>query len=245
MVFTDCYWELDNIGKRTCEINYEENEMFAKDEFIEKTRGYEYIVVKVPMCCPSINTSLAHLGFTMMEAQINISKHYKQFNFEDRLIKLLYPNVEEQIISTEYDFQGIIDRITTNMFSTDRIYLDTHFNHDISRKRYTNWMRTEFNKKSSIFKKIIYKGEEVGFCMNREENGVIHGLLGGVYELNQSEGLGLLTACSGFLTAHRNNVPFKKVLTAISSNNVPMMQIYNYLQFKVDKMTYVFVKHNK
>lgn len=244
MFFVDCNWELANIGKRTCEINYEENDTFDINELVEKTRSYEYIVVKVPMCLPAINIGLAHLGFSMIETQINISKNYKQFNFDDRLIKILYPYVEEQIITTDEDFQGIINRITTDMFSTDRIYLDPHFDYDLSRKRYTNWMRTEFDMKSSTFKKILYKGEEVGFGMLREKDGVIHGLLGGVYESNQTEGLGLLTACSGFLTAHKNNTPFKKVLTAISSNNVPMMQLYNYLQFKVSKMTYIFVKHN-
>lgn len=243
MVFVDCYWELENIGKRTCEISYEEGETFDEVDFLNKTQGFEYIVVKVPMSQLSINLGLAKLGFVMMETQINISKNYQQFNFEDRLIRILYPHVEEQIVTSDSDFNRILSKITPNMFSTDRIYLDTYFNNDISRKRYTNWMKTEYQNKTSVFKKIIYKGEDVGFGMLREENGIIHGLLGGVYELKQSEGIGILTACSGFLTAHKNNTPFKKVVTAISSNNIPMLQIYNYLQFKIDRMTYVFVKH--
>lgn len=243
MVFVDCYWELENIGKRTCEISYEEGETFDEVDFLNKTQGFEYIVVKVPMSQLSINLGLAKLGFVMMETQINISKNYQQFNFEDRLIRILYPHVEEQIVTSGSDFNRILSKITPNMFSTDRIYLDSYFNNDISRKRYTNWMKTEFQNKTSIFKKIIYNGEDVGFGMLREKNGIIHGLLGGVYELKQSEGIGFLTACSGFLTAHKNNTPFKKVVTAISSNNIAMLQIYNYLQFKVDKMTYVFVKH--
>lgn len=243
MKLVDCIWEIENIGKRTCEIVYENRDVFDASILNNSIENFEYVVVKVPMNHPKINVGLSEMGFVMIETQLSISKRFLEFNFEDRLIKHLYPHVSDQVVSTKEGLDEIIDKMTPDMFSTDRIYLDSHFSHDSSCKRYANWMKTEFYNKSGIIKKIFIDDKEIGFGMTREKGGVTYGLLGGIYESEQSEGYGLLTACSGFITAKKNNCPFKKVFTAISSNNVPMLQIYNYLNFKIDNMTYVFVKH--
>lgn len=244
MEFINCNWEIENIGKRTCEISYNDKDVFDKLVLLDRIQDYEYVVVKIPMNRSEMNLGLSDLGFAMIETQLYISKSYKEFDFEDRLVKHLYPYVSDQLVSTEEDLDEIIGKITPDMFSTDRIYLDSHFSHDSSCNRYANWMKTEFNNESAIIKKIFFDGNEIGFGMTREQKGVLYGLLGGIYESEQSEGYGLLTACYGFITAKKNNSPFKKVFTAISSNNVPMVQIYNYLNFKIDNMKYVFVKHN-
>ena len=244
MEFVDCIWELDNLGKRTCEISYNDKDVFNIDDLFNKIKSYEYVVVKVPMNMPYINARLSELGFILIETQLSISKKYKDFNFDDRLIKCLYPRVSEKIVSSEEDLCFILDRISSNMFSTDRIYLDPNFGQDCSMRRYKNWLRTEFHNNTSIIKSIVYDGNEIGFGMHREKDGITYGLLGGIYENSQSEGFGMLTACFGFLTSKKFGKPFKKTLTAISSNNVPMVQIYNYLNFKIDNMKYVFVKHN-
>ena len=130
------------------------------------------------------------------------------------------------------------------MFTTDRIYLDPYFPKDSSRNRYVNWMLSEFEKGTSIITEFSYDNQNVGFTMYREtEPGIRYGSLGGVYEEFQSMGLGVATAAIGLITAHKTNKPFRKVHTAISTNNIPMMQIYNYLNYKIDSMTYVYVKH--
>jgi hypothetical protein len=244
MKFVDCIWEIENIGRRTCEITYDENETFEKELFVSKTRDFEYVVVKVPMNRPDLNIGMTEMGFTLIETQFDISKRFIDFNFEDRLVKRIYPHVTEQRIVSKEEFDNIMEKMTPNMFSTDRIYLDPHFDPECSYRRYANWMKKEFQNQTSLFTKIFYDEVDVGFGMFREIEGNIYGLLGGIYETVQSEGYGLLTSCIEFIIYHKNKQSFKKLFTAISSNNVPMVQIYNYLQFKVDKMTYVFVKHN-
>lgn len=244
MRFTDCFWELANLGKRTCEICFEDRDIFDKDYLLEVSSGYDYVVVKVPMNKPLFNIGLCDLGFSMIETQINISKKYEDFDFEDRLVKYMIKHVDQTIVDSKKDVEDILDRISPNMFSTDRVYLDPLFDRDSSRKRYSNWIRTEFLNQTAIITKNIYDGKEVGFGMHRDYNGVHMGLLGGVYESEQSEGLGLLTGCVGFLVGKKYYRPFKQLKTSISSNNVPMVEIYNYLNFKVDNMVYVFVKHN-
>ena len=243
MKFIDCVWELENLGCRVCEISIEADDIFDERAIISKTNSFDYVVIKVGMNHPDFNFGLSRLGFSMVETQLSLSKRYKDFNFEDRLVKRFLPHVDEKIVISSEDLSRIINRITPDMFSTDRIYLDPKFDKNSSMIRYTNWIRTEYQRKTSIVKEILYDGVAIGFGMQREKDGVVSGLLGGIYEGEQSEGYGLLTACSGFLTSKNNNNPFIKVYTAISSNNYPMLQIYNYLNFKIDNLTYVFVKH--
>ena len=244
MKLTDCVWELENLGRRVCEIIVEADDIFDENEIIEKTKAFDYVVIKVGMACPAFNFGLTQLGFTMVETQLNISKKFKDFNFEDRLVKRLLPHVDIKIVTSYKDLDGIINRITPDMFSTDRIYLDPRFEKSSSMIRYSNWIRTEFQRNTSIIKEILYDGVAIGFDMQRENNGIVSGLLGGIYEGEQAAGYGLLTASSRFLSAKTKESPFVKMRTSISSNNIPMLQIYNYLHFIIDNMTYVFVKHN-
>lgn len=244
MKFVDCVWELDNLGKRACEVSLEEDDVFDKTMIFEKTKLFDYVVVKVNMNRPDFNFGLSKMGFTMIETQLNLSKKFKDFDFEDRLVKRLIPYVDEKVVKSQDELDAILQKMTPSMFSTDRIYLDPHFDEHSSMNRYSNWLRNEYKNSTSVIKEFIFEGKPIGFGMHREKEGMLSGLLGGIYEGQQSEGYGLLTACFEFLVAKKYNRPFVKIQTAISSNNFPMLQIYNYLRFKIDNMTYVFVKHN-
>ena len=246
MKIVDCFWELKNLGCRVVEINIEKDDISSKNVILESINDYDYAVIKVPMNKIDFNIGLSELGFMTVETQMNISKSYKSFDFDDRLVRQVYPHLFERVIETKEELMNIVSRITSDMFTTDRIYLDPYFPKDSSRNRYVNWMLSEFEKGTSIITEFSYDGQNVGFTMYREtESGIRYGILGGVYEEFQSMGLGVATASIGLITAHKKNKPFKKIYTAISSNNIPMMQIYNYLNYKIESMTYVYVKHLK
>lgn len=241
----DCYWEIDNLGKKTVEIELESADVVSSDIIENLSSGYEYIVIKVPVNRVDINYILSKTGFTMIESQLTIFKNYKDFNFEDKFVSFIYDDVDFKEIETEKDFNKIINSITPNMFTTDRVYLDPQFGPEISSHRYKNWLTSSFNKRENKFYEYLYKGNRVGFTMYREELNAWKGLLGGVYEKYQNEGLGVLTASSFFLYAKKRNIKMKRLIGAISSNNLPMVSIYNYLDFKLLSNNYVFVKHKK
>ena len=246
MKVIDCYWEFDNFGEKVAEVVVENHDVFDRTEFQNINSNYQYVVVKVPMNMLSFNFGLTEMGYTMIETQINISKRYKDFNFEDRLVKNVFPHVSTTRISTREELEDIISKITPDMFSTDRIYLDPYFSHEVSSKRYINWMRTDFDKGKAIIVKTFYDDINVGFSFTHiDDDGTKHGLLGGIYEEYQDMGLGIMTAGLAFIMAKKNHSEFKVLRTAISSNNPHVWQFYNYLGFKIDKMSYVFVKHNK
>lgn len=243
MEITNCIWEIDNLGEKTCEVCIRPSDIFDEEKIKECTKSFKYVVIKVPMNCPSFNFGLTKMGFVMVETQLHLSKKYVEFKFDDRLIRHLLKGVEEKIITSNEELEMMLGHITPNMFSTDRIYIDSYFGSRISLKRYSNWIRSEFLKKTAIIKIMLYEGVEVGFCMHRENDGELIGLLGGVYEDKQTAGYGILTSCFEFLMAKKNGLSPKKLSTTISSNNIPMLQIYNYLQFKIDSMSYVYIKH--
>ena len=68
-------------------------------------------------------------------------------------------------------------------------------------------------------------------------------LLGGIYERYQNNGIGILTACGPILFSKSHDLNPYQEITSVSSNNFPVLQFYNYLDFTISKMSYVLVKH--
>ena len=243
MDIVNCFWEERNLGVKTVEISISPKDFFNEEDIVKIEDEYEYVVIKVPMNHPKYNFGLTKLGYTLIETQLGISKTYKTFDFNDRFIKRLITQISESVIDSEEDLEEILSKITPDMFTTDRIYLDDHFSSDSSCNRYKNWMRTEFQVNTGIIKKMYYKDINVGFTLSREKDGVIKALLGGIFKDYQSLGLGILTPAFHFITANNSNKPFEKMVTSISSNNFPVIELYNYLGFKLYQMTYVYIKH--
>ena len=77
----------------------------------------------------------------------------------------------------------------------------------------------------------------------RMEGDTIELLLNGLYKPYQGKGLGLITPASPMMFVKKNSLQIAKEITNISSNNIPVVKLYNRLQFQLLSQTYVFVKH--
>lgn len=243
MNVTNCTWEIDNIGVNTAEISIDSIDNFNVNELLNLEESYKYIVVKTSVNQFELSSLLSNYGYHYIESQFYISKKFKSFNCEDRLIKPLFSLVSFEKIKSKDILEDTLLKITPGMFSTDRIAIDPYFGMEKSRNRYVNWMRTEFEKKEAAFIKFIYDKKEVGVGVYKIKDNILKGLIGGVFEIYQDEGLGILTPSAPFLSALKGGDQFKKMVTCISSNNMPVIQFYNYLGFKMDGIKYVFVKH--
>lgn len=243
MQTVDCPWEIANIGKRTLQFNYSFKDSYNTQEVRECLEGYKYVVAKVPCGNMNVFLGLQQDGFTVMETQMSLSKKIKDFNTNDRLLIPFRNRISYNLISSEDGLKEVLSRMTSGMFSTDRIYLDPYFGPEVGLHRYRNWVKSEFSRGSILFEFSV-DGNAVGFGLRRMEGDTSYGLLGGVYEQYQREGYGILTAANNclFSTAMGFN-DIKQCKTAISSNNKPMLDFYNYLQFKIYKIEYVLVKH--
>lgn len=243
MQVQDCPWEIENIGKKTVQLNYALKDIYNSEEVNGAIAGYQYVVAKVPCGNISCLLGLQNDGFRVMETQLSVSMKMKDFPFDDSLLNLFLPRLSYEVVKDENGLQRVLDRMTPNMFSTDRIYLDPKFGPEVGLNRYRNWTRTEFQHGASL-SELKIDNESLGFCLLKMNGSTLHSLLVGVYEEYQGKGFGLLTPASSCLFPKMmgyNNI--KKCKTAISSNNKPVVAVYNYLNFKIDDMEYVIVKH--
>lgn len=244
MKIIDCYWEKENLNKNVVEINIDTNDEFDQDLLEDSTKDYDYACIKVPVGKTDFNFGLTNMGYVMIECQYKISKLYRNFNPDDRLIKQLIPQIQFKKITSGEGFKVLTDKMTLGMFSTDRIALDPHFGLKDSFKRYKNWTTSEFKNQTSEFLLTCLNEEPIGYCMYKKENDAVDGLLGGLFEEYQDSGYGLITPLQLFMYAYKDDeFCFKKMKTSISSNNTPVVELYNYLNFKLTDTTYVFVKH--
>lgn len=242
MQIQDCPWEIENIGKRTVQLNYTKEDIYDSEKIRKAVEGYQYLVAKVPTGNISCLLGLQSDGFKMIETQLSLSKRIKDFNFNDHLVRLVSKDLSYEIIENEKGLNRVLQAMTPNMFSTDRIYLDPKFGPETGLHRYRNWTKTEFHR-GSILAEWKVGEKHIGFSLRRIKDRVSYGLLGGVYEKYQDEGYGMLTAAGNCLFPKLMGYDMKISRTAISSNNMPVLNFYNYLQFKIDKMEYVLIKH--
>lgn len=240
MKVIDCSWELTNISKRTIEIIIEHDDVFDPDSLYDSIYGYEYAVIKVPMNLSSFNLGISAMGFACIETQLSVRKNISDF---DTSTEILYDDIDFEIVTTTEALWSIISNITTGMFSTDRIAIDPQFGPELSCLRYRNWIQAEFAHQNTILAKVLYKKEHVGFMLLKIADSNLKLLLNGIYKPYQRKGIGLLTPASPLLYVKKNGLNYREVSTHISSNNVPVVKLYNRLNFIIDHQTYVFIKH--
>ena len=243
MKVVDCIWELKNLDKKTVEISVGKEDIFSRDIIEQSISNYEYAVVKVPMDMPSFNIGLSNMGFVCIETQMNVGINLHDFDFSK--VEHLYSDTSYELINNDNDFTSVVSNLRPGMFSTDRISLDPQFGEDIACRRYINWLTFEYESKRSQLIKVIYKNEHIGFMLIKTDGDTIDLILNGLYKQYQGKGLGILTPASPMMYVKKNSLNITKEVTSISSNNIPVVKLYNRLNFQLLQQTYVFVKHNK
>ena len=241
MKIVDCIWELKNLDKKTVEISVGKEDVFSRDIILQSISNYEYAVVKVPMDMPTFNIGLSEMGFVCIETQMNVGINLHDFDFSK--VAHLYSDTSYELINNDNDFTSVVYNLLPGMFSTDRISLDPQFGEDIACRRYINWLTSEYESKRSQLIKVINKNEHIGFMLIKTDGDTIDLILNGLYKQYQGKGLGILTPASPMMYVKKNSLNITKEVTSISSNNIPVVKLYNRLNFQLLKHTYVFVKH--
>lgn len=246
MKVVDAVWEKRNLGVNTLEITLEkmdeENaEPFLKEEIenvIEEKKA-EYVVIKFDTNLHKFLSFMTLLNFSISEIQffssgllkdaVNIS-NVKKFNNASFICKK--DNSREM-------FDLIMSSVKNGVFDTDRIALDRKFGIDISNNRYANWMNDLFSDEKKDLRTVFFGDEFVGFLLGKSREKTFNALLGGV--LPEYKGLyGFYTYATCFKSLAED---YKRLEVAYSSNNLPIVRLYQSFQFPIVKMQYVFVKH--
>lgn len=240
MRIIDCPWELANLNCRVAEISVSAEEVIDPAAIRDLESKYDYLVLKIQAGKMTNNIIASELGFALAETQMALIKAKRDWNFEaDQLTKRLLKQLSVERIETEKDFEELMSSITEDMYSTDRIYLDPEFGPKYSMRRYKNWTRTEWERGALLYKHF-FRGRYVGYSLCKKQGDELVCLLAGCFEQYQKTGIGLWIPLVPELLP---NVEYTKYTTHVSTNNIPVWQMYNHQKYAVGGFNYVFVKH--
>lgn len=240
MNITECPWELDNLGCRVAEISLTQDDEIDHNVLTSIENQNDYVVIKVESGKQNINIVLAQYGYVLAETQLTLQKNRLDWQKStDDQTQILLRQMRVERIVTQEDFDELMDLISENMFSTDRIYLDPKFGPSYSVRRYKNWIKTEWGKGSLLYKHY-FRDAYVGFSLSKLCGDSLSCLLAGCFEKYQKTGIGFWIPMIPLLYSDIN---YKNYSTHISTNNYPVWQMYNRHQYQVTKFEYVFVKH--
>ena len=240
MQISECPWELANLDCRVAEVHAQYDEHIDERALLELELEHDYVVVKIEAGSMQNQMILSKCDYSLAETQLSIQKAKKDWKWnQDPFANKMMPLLSAERIETEEKFAELMSKISSQMFTTDRIYLDPKFGADYSVRRYKNWIRTEWERGSLVYKHL-FRGKYVGFSLCRLVGDELKCLLAGVFEEYQNIGLGFWVPLIPEIIA---TVPYKSYTTQISSNNIAVYRLYNWQQFQICKFEYVFVKH--
>jgi hypothetical protein len=107
--------------------------------------------------------------------------------------------------------------------------------------RYYNWTRDALEKGAEMAIGY-YKDEPVAFGINGcVKDKLYDGLLGGVFSEASNKGLGFLSIYANLESIHEQGGI--KLVTKISSNNVPILRLHMQYNYEIRDMNYILIKH--
>ena len=240
MKIVDCPWELENLGCRVAEISTIEDEVIDPSKLVDIESKYDYIVVKIPQLDFSNSKVLSQNGYSFIESQISVEKKIKDVDVTtNKAVAAYYKRFRSERITEEKDLSVLLDNITSEMFHTDRIFIDPEFGPKYSERRYKNWIKTEF-KKGALVYNHYYRETNIGFSLCKIENNIAHGLLAGVFEKYQNSGMGLFL---GFYPILYTQYGADLFVGKSSSNNMHILRIYQRFLYDLVNIEYVYIKH--
>jgi len=244
MKIVDCPWELVNLDCRVAEISLEKNDNVVEvASMLEEVESkYDYIVVKTPTGIVPFLQLMCKRQYMFIETQITFYKSIEDLNIDNnKSAQLYYKNSFAKRVENEEELNTLLDNMTPNMFSTDRVFLDPAFGAKYSLRRYQNWIVSEYNR-GSIVMLHYFRNKFVGFSLGRVKDGIHFGLLAGVFEKYQNVGMGLFLP---LLPLYYQNYGVKEYIGKISTNNTRVVNIHDAYNYHFTDMEYVFVKHEK
>ena len=239
-------WENRNLGRDAYEITLDRKDLKDFDAVLKEIHAQDfagaYVVVKMPVGDLKALHALEDDGFRFMETQFHIERRLENYAPPEML--KLYQNdlIREEIPKIRSEWEKIVNLITSDMFTTDRIYLDPYLKQEMSSIRYKNWiMDLVDDAKAHLF--VFKKGNNIiGYSADilDIDRRSVYGLLGGVFSSYQDKGLGLLLWDTSIQSSIKSGM--KKMETAISSNNNAVLRLYMLFGYIIKKQTYVLRK---
>ena len=238
MKIVEAVWEKRNLGVSCYELTFESSDsLYSLEEALNRYSA-QYVVLKIPAAAvPQMQIAHKH-GFMFMESLLRLRHPCKDIIISDMQRRIL--NAVSYAEMNDHDFLILEDELSSGIFQTDRIALDPAFSQELGNKRYIGWIKDAMRNGAQVYK-ITYKDDAIGFfALSDDGVGCITTFLGGLYNgVNGSLGTSLVY-CPMVEIQKR----CARMITAISTNNVPILRLYTMFGFYCQDLHHVFVKHS-
>lgn len=238
-------WENRNFGCDAYEIQIERKDFNNFPEIIRELKRQDfsgaYVTVKMPVGHLDVLHALEDEGFRFMETQYHLKKDLSDYKTPEMLKPYVGQLERVEVEKTKEKWQEIVDMVTPEMFTTDRIYLDPLLPYGTSCTRYKNWMLDLVERPNSRLFIVKDREDVIAYSLELwdEDKKIIDALLGGIFEKYQKEGYGFSVWDNGLCYDKRF---VDSVETDISSNNQSVLDVYMFFGYKLTKQTYVLRK---
>lgn len=238
----DAFWEKRNLGISIYEVTIEERANVEELDSIDKLNG-DLIFVKINSNNTDVIERISQKKFTYTENQFSIQKKIKNHIVSDLHLTTL-KFLESHPISNLSEAEIIFDELDRGLFTTDRISLDKNFGIQTSNLRYKNWIYDMINSGNYECCIIRTKNNKtpVSFYINKYDGDISQCILGGVFNDFKNRGFGHSFIYFSIENSIKQNCKILK--TQISSNNIPVFNIYSSVfGFEIKENYVVFKKH--
>lgn len=239
MKVTEAEWELRNLGVRTFELTTDPGDTASGLSGALKSLPPGYHVVKVQAGRYDLMRAVEETGFSFIECSIAVS-HDLEVPAPTGIFRRQVNAIESRTIpETEVDF--VEQSVQAGIFETDRVVLDPQFSPEQAALRYVNWIADERARGATVHE-ISFRGSRVGFFVFRaSEDGVGISVLSGLYSAKSTPGMG--TALLYFILQEARTRNCTRLSSFISSNNLAVVKTHLNLGFKIDEISYVYIRH--
>ena len=233
-------WERRNLGEESSVEYY----VFSDDNVNELQEiwdsKYHYQVLHIEAGKVDALLAAQDKGFHLLEMNIRLIRSLS----EDIILPKIYQRYNETLrfrYAKSEEIGEILKIVKSGeMFLTDKVAMDPLLGKKKSGERYSYWAE-DMIKNGAITVVTTYKNMLIGFEIYHEDNGQCENFIGGVFPEYANKGLGFAPLyCELINQRDRGN---KKVITGVSSNNIPVLKVHEMLGFKVEKMSYSLVRH--
>lgn len=236
-------WENRNLGCDAYEITLDRKDLKNFDAVLDEIHTQDfagaYVTLKMPVGDLKALHALEDDGFRFMETQFHIGRSLQNYETPDMLKRFQNMLNREEVPKTASEWRKVVDLITPDMFTTDRIYLDPQLKPEMSCTRYKNWVMDLVGKPNNSL--YIYKHLEkiIGFGLYEcnPEKKAVHDLLGGVFNEYKAGMYGLILMNTFNLCEKRKGTKTNE--TCISSNNAAVCKCYSLLGYCIYDELYV------
>ncbi len=236
----DAVWEKKNLGTSVWEVTVNK---YAKNSELDSifTLNGGLVYVKVHHSNFNVIKKLSSEHFTYIENQFTIQKKLQNIFIPELFTKTLR-FLETEVITSIKESEVIFNEIDKDLFTSDRIAIDENFGIKASNFRYKNWILDMINSGGHECTLVKKKGGTipVAFFINKYQGKIANVMLGGIFNDFKGIGYGHSFIYFAIQNAIKNNC--KVLKTNISSNNLPIFNIYSSIfSFEV-KSNYVVLK---